>query len=224
MKCFKMHLTTRRHSYLVAGIFFVGVTAGCGGPANKYGAVVTGTITIDGELAPSGTVTFHPVAKDGKIATGGIYPDGSFSLRTGQGDLREGDGGTVVPGEYIVTIMVTGPPPAPTTAIGGPPVSGPLLVDERYVRRDTTDLRASIREGENVVHFDLKRVAPPPTATEAAEPAAAGQQNTSNTSSRGQENNAERNEKPATANPSAAPSGDPPQAEPVEPTEEGAKS
>ena len=38
---------------------------GCGGPANKYDAVVTGTVTIDGELANSGIVTFHPV-DDGK--------------------------------------------------------------------------------------------------------------------------------------------------------------
>ena len=40
---------------------------GCGGPANEYDAVVTGTVTIDGELANSGLVTFHPV-DDGKVS------------------------------------------------------------------------------------------------------------------------------------------------------------
>jgi hypothetical protein len=224
MKCFKTQVTTRHHFCLVAGVFFVGVTAGCGGPANKYDAVVTGTVTIDGELAPSGTVTFHPVAKDGKIATGRIYPDGSFSLRTGQGDLRDSDGGTVVPGEYIVTIMVAVPPPAPTSVVGGPPVSGPLLIDKRYVSRDTTDLRATISEGDNIVHFDLERAAPAETATEAAEPADAGQLDTSNITDSGQEDSAEQNEEPATANPSTMPSGESPNAEPAEATKEGAKS
>jgi hypothetical protein len=127
--------------------------------AKKYGAEVTGTVTIDGELARTGTVTFHPADKSGKIAVGRIYPDGSFSLRTGQGDLSESDGGTVAPGEYIVTVVVEGPSPAPTTP-GGPPGAGPLLIAQRYIDRDTTDLRSNIVAGENVLAFDLERAAP----------------------------------------------------------------
>jgi hypothetical protein len=136
------------------------MAASCGGPANKYDSVVSGTITIDGELAPSGTVTFHPVAKDGKIAIGHIYPDGSFSLRTGQGDLKESDGGTVVPGEYIVTVVVNGPPEKGSTPEGGPPGAGPLLVAKRYISRETSDLRCQISAGDNVFSFDVERAEP----------------------------------------------------------------
>jgi len=146
---------------------------GCGGPAYEYDSVVTGTVTIEGELAPSGTITFHPVAKEGKIAIGRIYPDGSFALRTGQGDLRVSDGGTVVPGEYIVTVVVTGPAPAPTSPEGGPPSAGPLLIAERYLSRDTTDLRCTVSPGDNVVTFDLERA-----AAEAPESAAADDEST----------------------------------------------
>lgn len=142
----------------------VGLATGCGGPAYEYDSVVTGTVTIEGELAPRGTITFHPVAKNGKIAIGRIYPDGSFSLRTGQGDLRESDGGTVVPGEYIVTVVVTGPPPAPTTPEGGPPGPGPLLVAKRYLSRDTSDLRRTVHPGANVMVFELERAAPEDTS------------------------------------------------------------
>lgn len=158
MHCWIKRVTKRHRRWPLLGALALMAAAGCGG-SNKYGAEVTGTVTIDGELAHSGTVTFHPTDKAGKIAVGRIYPDGSFSLRTGQGDLRESDGGTVAPGEYIVTVVVNGPSPPPTTP-GGPPPAGPLLVAERYIDRDTTDLRENVVAGENVVAFNLDRAAP----------------------------------------------------------------
>jgi hypothetical protein len=147
--------------------------AGCGGPAYEYDSVVSGTVTIDGELAPSGTITFHPVATEGRIAIGRIYPDGSFSLRTGQGDLRESDGGTVVPGEYIVTVVVTGSPPTASQE-GVPPSSGPLLIDKRYISRDTSDLRCTVKPGQNVVELQLDRAQPVEIESETAEEAVDG--------------------------------------------------
>lgn len=144
------------------------VAIGCGGPAHKYGSEVSGTVTIDGELAPSGTVTFHPVAKDGKIAIGRIYPDGSFSLRTGQGDLRESDGGTVVPGEYIVTVVVSGPPTTPA-AEGAPPGPGVPLIDKRYNSRDTSELRQTVTPGDNIILLELDGPVQEDSDTSAAE-------------------------------------------------------
>jgi hypothetical protein len=128
---------------------------GCSGPAHKYDAVVTGTVTIDGELAKSGTVTLHPTAKQGQIAIGRIYPDGSFSLRTGQGDLRESDGGTVPSGDYIVTVVVNGPSEPDPSGPGAPPIVGPLMVAEKYISRDTSDLRCHVKPGANVAVFDV---------------------------------------------------------------------
>ena len=133
------------------------VTIGCGGPANKYDAVVSGSVTIDGELAKSGTVVFHPVARDGKVAIGRIYPDGSYSLRTGQGDLREEDGGTVVPGEYIATVSITGPPVESEQVIpGAPPIPGPSLVAAKYAATDTSDLRRTVKAGEQIINLELR--------------------------------------------------------------------
>ena len=40
------------------------------------------SVTIDGELAHSGTVTFNPVGS-GPVATGRIFDDGSYTIRTG---------------------------------------------------------------------------------------------------------------------------------------------
>jgi hypothetical protein len=100
------------------------------------------------------------VAKEGKIAIGRIYSDGSFSLRTGQGNLKESDGGTLPSGEYIVTVSVTGPAPNSPAADGSPPVGGPLLIDEKYVSKETSDLRSTVKPGKNVMTFDLQRAKP----------------------------------------------------------------
>lgn len=145
-----------RVAVVCASLFVVQLIAGgCNGPAHEYDSVVTGTVTVDGELAESGTVTFHPV-KEGRPAIGRIYPDGSYSLRTGQGDLRESDGGTVMPGEYVVTVSITGPPvTGEVIGQGGPPVPGPSLIARKYAERETTDLRRTVKPGANVFVLEL---------------------------------------------------------------------
>jgi hypothetical protein len=159
---------------LLAVLVMVCVLAGCGGPANQYDAIVTGTVTVDGELATSGTVTFHPV-KQGIPAIGRINPDGSYSLRTGQGDLREADGGTVISGEYLVTVSITGPAALKVTgpaidgeavAEGGPPIPGPSLISRRYAQKETTDLRHTVKPGMQVIVLSLDPAEPTPPADE----------------------------------------------------------
>jgi hypothetical protein len=139
---------------------------GCGGPAYQYDAVVTGTVTIDGDLAKSGTVTFHPV-KEGKPAIGRIHPDGSYSLRTGQGDLKKEDGGTVMSGEYLVTVNITGPASeSAVVAEGGPPIPGPSLIHSKYSQKSTTDLRYTVEPGPQVIVLNLAGPEPAPPAEE----------------------------------------------------------
>lgn len=143
--------------------------AGCGGPAYEYDAIVTGTVTVDGELAKSGTVTFHPVKGD-KPSIGRIHPDGSYSLRTGQGDLREVDGGTIASGEYIVTASITGPPVEHSKAAeGAPPIPGPSLVAAKYASRDTSDLKYSVKPGKQLINLEIQAAEPvqptPPAET-----------------------------------------------------------
>jgi hypothetical protein len=145
------------------------LVAGCGGPANEYDAIVTGTVTIDGELAQSGTVTFQPVSKDGKIAIGRIHQDGSYSLRTGQGDLQQVDGGTVVSGDYIVTLSVNSPPVDPERAKqGSPPIPGPSLIASKYATKETSDLKQTVEPGPQVIVLELDRAAEVATDGEAA--------------------------------------------------------
>ena len=153
------------------------VAAGCGGPAHEYDAVVTGTVTIDGELAKSGIVTFHPI-KDGNMAIGRIHSDGSYSLRTGQGDLREVDGGTVAAGEYIVTISITGPPvEGARVAEGGPSIPGPSLVAAKYATKQTSDLKRTVKAGSQVINLELERAAPRPPAEQTPEGSASEPEN-----------------------------------------------
>jgi hypothetical protein len=139
------------------------VAAGCGGPAHTYDAVVTGTVTINGELAKAGLVTFHPLVdgKDGKVAIGRIHPDGSYSLRTGQGDLRQVDGGTVVPGDYIVTVSITAPPAEGSRiAEGGPSIAGPSLVAAKYGSKETSDLKRTVVAGNQIIVLELEPADP----------------------------------------------------------------
>ena len=143
---------------------------GCGGPAYEYDSVVTGTVTVDGDLAKSGTVAFHPV-KEGRPAIGRIHPDGSYSLRTGQGDLTQVDGGTVMSGEYLVTVNITAPPAeGAVVAEGGPPIPGPSLIAAKYAQKSTTDLRFTVKPGPQVIVLNLERAEPEPPAEELLEP------------------------------------------------------
>jgi hypothetical protein len=155
-----------RPTYLAAALLVL--AAGCGGPAHKYDAVVTGTVTIDGELATSGLVTFHPVDK-GQAAIGRIHPDGSYSLRTGQGDLREVDGGTVQPGEYVVTASITAPPLEESVDRSGPPIPGPSLIAAKYATKETSNIRHTVKPGSQVIVLELERAEVLPSADETGE-------------------------------------------------------
>ena len=179
------------------------VATGCGGPTYKYDAVVTGTVTIDGELANGGTVTFHP-DDGGKVAIGRIHPDGSYSLRTGQGDLREVDGGTVVPGEYVVTVSINGPPLESAQVIpGAPPVPGPSLVAAKYADKDTSDLKQTVQAGSQIIILELERAESPPPAEDPPE-AAAGESSEAEPAAEPAET-APAVVEPATEDPSQAP-------------------
>ncbi len=138
-------------SYLTASLF-VGLCLGCGGPD----ANVQGTVTIDGQLANRGTVVFHPV-KGGPTAYGSIADNGTYLLRVGQGNLKDPNSGGVPSGEYLVTVVVN-MPSTKDAAIGesGPPTPGAKLSSSKYAEKETTDLKAVVKPGDNVVALELK--------------------------------------------------------------------
>lgn len=156
--------------FSVCAVCVAAILSGCGGAANTYDAVVTGTVTIDGELAKSGTVIFYPVKEGGLVATSQVFPDGSYSLRTGQGDLRSVDGGTVQSGDYVVIVSIAGPPaPGAVVAEGGPPVPGPSLIAAKYALKDSTDLKFTVQPGPNVFVLALDGAEPVEMKAEQAE-------------------------------------------------------
>ncbi len=138
---------------------------GCSGTSDTFDATVQGTVTIDDELVSRGTVTFHP--KEGGVAAiGRIHPDGSYSLRTGQGNLRDVDGGQLRSGDYVVTVEVTGPSGGELLGEGGPPISGPRLMAAKYASKETSDLLRTVKPGPNVFNLPLQRAAVEPPGDE----------------------------------------------------------
>ena len=88
----------------------------------------------------------------------------SYSLRTGQGELRQVDGGTVVPGEYVVTVSITGPPVESAQVIpGAPPIPGPSLVAAKYAMRESSDLKRTVKSGAQVINLELDAPEAPTT-------------------------------------------------------------
>lgn len=129
---------------------------GCGSGSGE--ATVTGTVLMDGQLVDGGTITFHPVT-GGPPATGRIRKDGSFSVRSGQGNLKDADSGTLQTGDYKITIVVLGPSLGSETP-AGPPPAGPRLSAEKYASQSTTDLQRTVVAGKNLFEFHLDRSEP----------------------------------------------------------------
>jgi hypothetical protein len=133
-------------------ILLTAAFAGCDRPA----ATVQGTVTIDGQLVSRGTVVFHPVSS-GPTAYGTIDKHGSYALRVGQGDLNDPNAGDISTGEYIVTVVVNTPPQRDETVDdGSPPMPGARVTPPKYASKDTTDLRATVKPGRNVVPLELE--------------------------------------------------------------------
>lgn len=133
-------------------------TPGCGDKGRE--SIVQGTVTIDGELAPRGIVTFHP-KKGGASAYGTIHDNGSYSLRVGQGNMRNEDAAKIFAGDYTVTVVVTLPPTKDgKTGEGGPPTPGPRITALKYANKDTSDLVVKVKPGLNVVPLDVPHSTP----------------------------------------------------------------
>lgn len=143
------------------------IGGGCQKGASVNTATVQGSVTIDGELATSGMVTFYPVA-GGPAAVGEIHADGSYALRVGQGRMNDPDASKIPAGEYVATAMVTGPPPEDAAVgEGGPPKVGPRLVALKYTTRETSDLKYAVAAGANIINLPLLGTsADPPEADE----------------------------------------------------------
>jgi len=139
------------------------VVVGCGSDDTGLGRryAVSGTVKYKGEPVRQGSVTFEPVSKDGRHATGTIE-NGSYKLSTSG---SEGEG--ALPGDYKVIVIAT---TMDTTELakqtgglvhqGGPEFQKLLknakdLVPKKYQRSETSPLTAKVKEESNKLDFDL---------------------------------------------------------------------
>jgi hypothetical protein len=150
-----MKTSIKSRCRLLVASALLAASGGCGGASAKYDANVQGTVTIDGELAPGGSVTFTPVEK-GPTGVGTIASDGSYSLRIGQGDVGSPDSSEIPSGEYVVTAMITGPSvPSESAPAGAPPPAGRKLIADKYSSRATSDLKFEVKKGPNIIVLEL---------------------------------------------------------------------
>jgi hypothetical protein len=141
-----MHSAKHRLLIHAALLLLACTSAGCGSERAKT-ASVKGTVTFRGKPVPNGTVTFIP-SGPGPAATGEIQKDGSFTLTT----YRPGDGAVLGTHKVIVVAVED-------TSTRLPEERNPLpssIVPDKYTSAATSDLSAEVKEGENVVVFDLK--------------------------------------------------------------------
>lgn len=113
---------------------------------------VRGQVTFDGSPAVNAQLIFwrpDPTSKDGKKATRVtdvfVEPDGSYEMTT----YFKNDGMEI--GDYKVTATLRDPFFEPSGKLGK------NLYPEHYATPETTDLRATVKDGPNVINFTLTK-------------------------------------------------------------------
>jgi hypothetical protein len=130
-------------------------------------APVQGRVTYDGKPVTAGKIMFYP--EHGRPSLGSIAENGTYTLTNNV----SGDGALI--GEHKVTIESTKVHPGTTTdpksqeeeialsKKGYPPgkwlVAGKLdwLVPEKYSRRETSPLTATVENKSNIIDFDIAK-------------------------------------------------------------------
>lgn len=131
---------------LLGGFLCVGalLMSGCGADPNaKSTGKVSGVVTFQGKPVADGVVYFS--SKSGVGANAPLAAEGKFAIPD-----------AVEVGDYTVT--VTPPPPPPPRPEDGPPKPTPAAADipQKYRSEQTTDLKATVKTGDNAFEFDLK--------------------------------------------------------------------
>ena len=147
----------RRNIYRTVSILTCLCCCGC---ERQLESSVQGTVTIDGVLADHGTVAFYP-AGGGAPAYGNIAKNGSYSVRVGQGNLRNEDASRIHSGEYVVTIVVNAlAQNGETLGEAGPPKPGPRMTADKYATKDTSPMHVTVKPGPNIVPLEFARCFP----------------------------------------------------------------
>jgi hypothetical protein len=131
-----------KRGYLGA-VFATLLIGGCA----KYDASVSGTVSVDGQPLPCGTVMFSGVSQ-GAPAYGTILADGKYALRTGSED-------GLPSGTYAVAVVAHEPPKSMFGPNGEPMPPGKRLTPVKYQRVETSGLQFEVKRGSNQINIDL---------------------------------------------------------------------
>lgn len=118
---------------------------GCGG-SDDGRMSASGTVTLDGEPLPSGTITFY---QNNASAGVGIIENGQFTVS------EAGNSSGIQPGNYEVAIQSWEVEPGGVTEDGEIQMEGKSRIPEKYTASGTSGLSANITEGSNDLSFEL---------------------------------------------------------------------
>jgi len=142
-------MTTRwlRIGAAIMPLMLLATLVGCGG---TYDSTVSGTVTMDGNSVPRGTVAYHP-SNGGPAAYALIESDGAYTIRTGRED-------GLPSGQYQVTVISN--EPSVETKDGRPPPPGKAITPVWYKTKETSGLTFTVESGSNTI--DLPLTSKPP--------------------------------------------------------------
>ena len=142
-------LAPRILATIIPGVLVI-TLSGCGG---EYDSTVVGAVKLDGNVVPTGTITFAPQSS-GPTAFSLIGPDGQYSLKTGR---EEG----LPPGQYVVSVTAHAMPATLRTKDGGPAPLGKAITPDWYRDPATSGLSFEVKPGDNELNLDLTSTPPP---------------------------------------------------------------
>ena len=132
-----------RSGWLVCSLGLI--TLGCSGGGEPMGHV-SGKVTFGGVPVTEGSISF---LSKGRSGAGTLAVDGSFKII--------GENGGIPPGDYKIVIV------PPTVELPSDGTSSPVMapkempnIPEKYRLEETTDLKATVKEGANDIPVTLK--------------------------------------------------------------------
>jgi hypothetical protein len=128
----------------ILGLPLAVALAGCGGP---FDASVAGVVTLDGNVVPTGSISFVPT-NGGPQAYAVVRESGEYEMFTGrESGLRSG--------EYQVSIVARKPPATTHSELGGPPPPGEAITPRWYASPQTSGLNFNVEPGSNEINLEL---------------------------------------------------------------------
>ena len=134
---------------VVVGALALGGCAKDKSRPTHYAGDVRGTVTLDDQPLPFGTISFipqTPESEGGRPGIAEIQPDGSYWVGNANPEKPAG----LQPGKYRIVVLAMVPDPNGT----GRPIAK-LAIDERYADAVTTPFEVQISAGKNVCDFVL---------------------------------------------------------------------